>query len=76
MFIICYSLQPREVRAHIAKQRSHQINVIFHVLVSKDMIDDPKDKVLIKFSHDSFGGWTSNKHEMTLVGYVETIKGL
>ena len=43
------------------------IKVVFHVLISNDMIDDARDKVLIKFGCKELGNWHSNNHQMEYV---------
>jgi len=44
-----------------------KIAVVFHVLISNDMLDDPRDKVLIKFGCKELGTWNSNEHEMACI---------
>ena len=57
-----YSEQPRPARINPFK-------VIFHVLVSEDMLDDPKDKVLIMFGRKKLEDWRDYNHVMTYLRY-------
>ena len=68
-YFFCYSEHPKPARLN-------HIKVKFRVLVSEDILDDPKDKVLIMFGLKDLGGWKNYDHVMTFVRYTCSISFL